>query len=222
MSLPVLQNFPLSMAEGLHKNPNFNTVRQKGPAGINAGIALKPYPTWDFTFSLENIQGTEQNPATVLAMFFGIFMATAGGAGQFLFRDPQDNTEVGAQFGVGNGTATMFQLSRPIFGQPDIIQNLDGTPTIFINGTAATAAQASVGPSGIVTFATAPANGATLTWSGAFFYLCRFSEDTIDSVRTFTINSGIDTWTISGVKFSSEFQAGLQSFGVIAAPTGSV
>ena len=209
---------PISMAAGLKKTPNFNTVRQKGSAGVNAGIALKPYPTWDFEFSLDNITGHEQTAASVVAQFIGTFMATAGGAGLWLFTDPQDNTLTVAQFGTGDGTSKIFQLSRNIYGQPDIIQNTNGTPVIKVNGTIT--APASISTTGVVTFTTAPASAAVLTWSGSFYYLCRFSEDTIDSTRNFTVNNGVDHWMIQGVKFSSEFQGDVSVFGSIAAPGG--
>jgi hypothetical protein len=215
----IMPTLPLSMSEGLHKNPSFNTVRQKGPAGINAGIALKPFPTWDFQFSLENIQGHEQDKQTAVAQFLGTFMATAGGAGTFLFTDQQDNTVTNAQFGIADGKSISFQLSRNIFGAVDIIQNVVGTPTIRLNGSLSV--PASISPSGIVTITEVPDAGVVLTWSGSFRYLCRFSEDTVDAVRTMTINNGIDTWTMSGIKFSSEFQPGIQNFGVIAAPGGN-
>ena len=217
MSFPIMPTMPISMAAGLKKSPNFNTVRQKGAAGINAGIALKPYCTWDFEFSLDHITGHEHTAASVVAQMLGTFMATAGGANLFLFTDPQDNTVTGAQFGTGNGTATKFQLSRNIFGAVDVIQNLNGTPTIYVAGTPTT--PASISRTGVVTFTTAPASGAVLTWSGSFYYACRFAEDTIDSTRNFTINSGIDHWMIQGVKFSSEFVA-TSTYGIIASPGG--
>jgi hypothetical protein len=217
MSYVMMPTMPLSMASGLKKSPNFNTVHQKGPAGISSGLALKPYPTWDFVFSLDNVTGHEHTASSVVAQFFGTFMATAGGAGLFLFTDPQDNTVTNAQFGTGNGTTTAFQLSRNIYGYPDIIQNTYGTPSIYVNGTLTT--PASISSTGVVTFSSAPANGAVLTWSGSFYYLCRFSEDTVDAVRSFTINSGIDQWSFSGIKFSSEF-ASTSTYGAIAAPGG--
>ena len=210
---------PLSMASGLKKSPNFNTVRQKGPAGVNAAIALKPYPTWDFEFSLDHITGHEQTAASVVAQMLGTFMATAGGANLFLFTDPQDNTVTHAQFGVGDGASKSFQLSRNIYGAVDIIQNLNGTPTIYVGGTLT--APASISATGVITFTNAPASGAVLTWSGSFYYLCRFSEDTLDSTRSFTINSGIDQWLVQGVKFSSEFAPGVSTYGIIASPGGA-
>lgn len=212
-----MPTMPLSMASGLKKTPNFNTVRQKGSAGINSGIALKPYPTWDFEWSLDNIVGHEHTASSVVAQFFGTFMATAGGAGLFLFTDPQDNSVTGAQFGKGDGTTTAFQLSRNIFGYPDVIQNTNGTPTIFING--AVADPASITGTGVITFSTAPPADSILTWTGSFYYLCRFAEDTVDATRVFTINNGLDHWNFQGIKFSSEFVAA-ETFGAISAPGG--
>ena len=72
---------------------------------------------------------------------------------------------------------------------------------------------------GVVTFSTPPAVGAVLTWTGSFYYLCRFSEDTLDSTRSFSINNGLDQWMIQGVKFQSEFVMGAVN-GAIAEPGG--
>ena len=215
-NMPVLPPMPLSMASGLKKSPNFNTVLQSTGAGIGSGIALKPYPTWDFEFSLDYIKGRES--FDVVSYFLGAYMAAAGRANLFLFTDPQDNAVNGAQFGTGNGTAVSFQLSRNIFGQPDIIQNPNGTPKIFVNGTPTT--PSSISSTGVVTFASAPANGAVLTWTGQFYFACRFAEDTVDATRVFTVNNGIDLWNFQGIKFASEFRF-TTTFGVIASPGGA-
>jgi hypothetical protein len=218
MSYVIMPPMPISMASGLKKSPNFNSLRQKGPAGVNAGVALKPYATWDFEFSCDHIKGHEQAAASVVAQMLGTFMATAGGANPFLFTDAQDNTVTGAQFGVGDGIHTKFQLSRNIFGYPDIIQNTKGTPSIYVSGTLT--GPASISNTSVITFTSAPASGAILTWSGSFYYLCRFAEDTLDSTRSFTINSGIDQWMFGGVKFSSEFAPNATTYGIIASPGG--
>jgi len=208
---------PISMAKGLKKSPNFDgTVKQKTAAGITASVSLKPYPTWDFEFSLDSIQGQESNANSIVAQFMGTFMATQGGAGLFLFTDPQDSYVTNAQFGIGDGTTTTFQLSRNIDGAVDIIQNLNGSAIVYVNGLVTSV---SISSTGVVTFSSAPASAAILTWSGSFYYLCRFAEDTIDSTRSFTINNGIDQWMIQGVKFSSEFVT-TTSYGAISAAGG--
>ena len=212
----VMPTMPISMASGLKKSPVFNTVKQKTVAGLTSAVALMPYPCWSFEFSMDSITGRET--FGVVSRFLGTFMATAGGANLFLFTDPQDNYVTLAQFGTGDGTTTSFQLSRNIHGAVDIIQNVTGTPKVYVSGTLTT--PASISSTGVVTFTTAPALHAPLTWTGGFAYACRFAEDTIDATRTFTVNSGIDHWTMSGIKFESEFLYA-STYGVIAAPGGS-
>ncbi len=210
MSYPILSSStPISLAKGLKKSPNFDgTVLQKTAAGIGSAISLKPYPTWDFEFGMDYIEGNEAESTSVLAEFFSTYMATMGGAGLFLFTDPQDNAITDVQFGTGDGSTTKFQLSRNIGTAVDIIQNVNGIPSIYVDGTLKTSGtDYSIGSTGVVTFASAPANTKAITWTGSFYFLCRFAEETLDATRSFTINSGTDQWMIQGVKFSSEFVA---------------
>lgn len=221
MSTPVMSNFPLSMAKGLKKNPNFDgTIIQKTAAAVgNSGVSVKPYPTWDFEFDLDNVLGNESLANSVISSFMGIFMQCQGQAGLFYFLDPQDNFVSAAQFGIGDGTTTKFQLSRGINGATDIIQNPFGTPQIYINGVLQ-AGTYSISSTGVVTFTSAPSIGAVIAWTGSFYFLCRFSADTVSAVRSFTTNNGTDQWNVDSIKFSSEFVASSAS-GTVFAGGGS-
>jgi uncharacterized protein (TIGR02217 family) len=211
------------MAKGLKKTPHFNTVVQKTVTNKgNSSIGLMEVPTWDFELDLDSIQGNEAVASSVIAGFLGVFMACNGQNGLWLFTDPQDNTvaltnscmlDVTAasttpMATTSNGVSKSFQLGRlfgGVVGAEDIIQNLTGSTVIKVNGTTMTAGtQYSISSTGVVTFVTAPASGATLTWSGSFAFLCRFDEDTVDATRTFTTNSGTDLFDVSSIKFSSE------------------
>jgi|ERR1700723_62558 len=219
MSYVIMPALPLSMAKGLHKSPVFNTVFQKSAANrANASVALQPYATWQFEFDLDAIQGNEAVASSVVASFLGTLMACNGRNGLFLFPDAQDNAVSYANSGMlnvtngaaspmgttGDGTSTQFQLARSIGGIAwDVIQNLNGSITVKVGGSVVV--PASVSSTGVVTFTTAPANNATLAWQGSIYFLCRFDEDTVDAVRSFTYNSGNDTWDISSIKFASEF-----------------
>lgn len=218
MSYPVMSNFPIAMAKGLKKTPNFSSVVQRTAAGMgNSGVALKPYPTWDFEFDMDWVLGNEALANSVVGSFMGIYMQCQGQASLFLFRDPQDNAVSAMQFGTGNGTATAFQLCRTIGngGATDILQNWNGSPTIYVNGVLTT--PSSIDSTGIVTFSSAPANGVALTVTGSFYFLCRFSADTLSSVRSFSTNCGTDLWNVQSVKFGSEFVAP-QTAGVLINP----
>jgi uncharacterized protein (TIGR02217 family) len=210
---------PISMAKGLHKTPHFNTMFQKTVVNVNASASLQPYATWDFEFDMDAIQGNEASVSSVLAQFFGLLMACQGRNGLFLFTDPQDNTVSLANSGMlnvtpaanapmgikGDGSSTQFQLARSISGLAwDIIQNVNGAIIVQVNGVSTSGY--TISSTGVVTFTTPPALNATLTWSGNYYYACRFSADTVDAARTYTCNSGTDLWNVTSIRFSSEFQ----------------
>lgn len=226
MSYPIMPALPISMAKGLKKSPDFSNVKQMVAAGRgNSVISLKPYPTWNFELDMDHTTGNEASASSVISQFLGINLQTQGSAGLFLFTDPQDNTvtqSTGIMLNVttgaalpmgqnGDGTSTKFQLARLIgTSGVDIIQNVNGSIVLKVNGSTVT--NYSVSSTGVVTFTptgsppvAAPANAATLTWSGSFYYLCRFVTDTLDATRSFTTNSGTDQWDVNSIKFGSEF-----------------
>jgi hypothetical protein len=89
-------------------------------------------------------------------------------------------------------------LSRPIGNYADIIQSLNGTTSIYINGTLQTSGY-SVSSLGIVTFTSAPANTAVLTWSGKYYFRCRFKNDSLDQLKQIFTNH----WTIQTLDWTS-------------------
>lgn len=96
--------------------------------------------------------------------------------------------------GIGNGTQTAFQLFRSssITGQIQFVEAIDTfsaytppsvppSPQIYVNGTLAAPSTYSLSTlPAVVTFNTAPANGAVISWSGYYAYCAQFSEDSID------------------------------------------
>jgi hypothetical protein len=221
MSYPVCPTLPISMAKGLHKSPMFNTVFQKvATSRGNSSASLTPFATWSFEWDMDSVQGNEASASSTIAQFLGLHMACQGRAGLFLFTDGQDNTVAYANSGMldvtaasatpmastGNAVSTKFQLARSMAGIAwDVIQNVTVTG-VKVNGSLKTVTtDYAVSSTGVVTFVSAPANAATLTWTGTYQYLCRFDADTVDSIRTFTTNSGTDLWDVNGIKFASEF-----------------
>jgi uncharacterized protein (TIGR02217 family) len=94
----------------------------------------------------------------------------------WLFDDPSDDTVTAQSFGTGDGTTTAFQLTRTLGGFNEPIQNINGTPSIYIGGMLQSSGY-TIGSTGIVTFSTAPSIGAVLTWTGNFYFRCRFTVD---------------------------------------------
>lgn len=164
------------------KTPTFNTLIQM-PVSRRGEIraSLQPYPLWEFEYSLEFARGNEQLQNSVYQQIVGFFIQMGGQFSDFLYLDPGDNTVTNALFGFGDGSTLNFQLTRPIGVGTDIVQNPMVSATepylplqVFVNG-APTAY--TLGPNGLIEFASAPAAGAVLTWTGSFWYRLRFNDE---------------------------------------------
>jgi hypothetical protein len=88
-------------------------------------------------------------------------------------------------------------LVRALGGFAEPVFLLNGNPTIDVAGTPTTAF--TVDAYGRVTFTTAPASGALLTWSGAFYWPVRFDDDTTEFSQ-FVFN----LYEVKALKFTSE------------------
>jgi uncharacterized protein (TIGR02217 family) len=187
----------------------WRTGVQKALSGKQSTIAYQLYPTVRYEYAFEYLKDSN-TPADISALV-GLFNAVQGRFDTFLHTDPDFNTISAAgaaqygQFGTGNGTTLIFQLvalyqnsGGP--GQAEIIQNLNGTPVLYDNGTPISSANYSIGATGIVTFGAghAPAAGHTLTWSGSWYYRCRFDVDTFDFKKFMK-----SLWSVSKISFES-------------------
>jgi uncharacterized protein (TIGR02217 family) len=134
-----------------------------------------------------------------LQSLMGLYLQCQGQANPFLFFDPTDNSVTGQVIGTGNGSTTAFQLIRSVASATDpVLQPI--SPAIYLNGALQTSGYSiSTGAnSGLITFATAPASGVAITWTGQFYWLCRFLDDQMDFE-----NFMVGLWTVKSVKFRS-------------------
>lgn len=135
------------------------------------------YPLWDIDFELEWARGSEEQSlsATTYNYLLGFFMNAGGQFSDFLYLDPYDNAANAQFFGLGDGTTTQFQLVRAIGNGNDIVQNLNGAPTLYDNGSVIGSGY-TVSSTGIIVFTAAPTAGHVLTWTGNFYYRVRFAD----------------------------------------------
>ncbi len=182
--------------------PRWNTTVQVALSGKSTAISYQLYPLIHFELNYDILQDRTA-PSDIKALV-GFFNSLQAGYDTFLFTDPDFNTfpSVLAQpFGTGDGSNKIFQLTAFYGnpggeGYPEIVQNLNGTPVLYSNGTVISSGY-TIGATGIVTFTTAPVVNAALTWSGSFYYRCAFDDDQLDIVK---IMSG--TWDGKGIKFT--------------------
>ena len=133
-----------------------------------------------------------------------LFNNTLGGALIFNFWDTDDNTVVAQPFGTGDGTTTQFQLYRttaavwndaifaPVLAGGSVTVQAGGSvtapygaPLVYKNGVLQTSGTAySISSAGVVTFTSAPAAAAALTWTGSYWWPCNFDDDTLAMTKT--------------------------------------
>jgi uncharacterized protein (TIGR02217 family) len=174
--------------------------RFKSLGGKRTAQSYYSYPIYHYEVPISVLRSDAVN--LELQTLMGFVNSLLGGTGLFLYPDPTDFLAPPAGsstqgFGVGDGVSPTFQLVRswggftePVFF-PNVITQIavGGVPT----------AAYTLGNYGQVTFTTAPALGAALTWSGTFYWGCRFDEDLTE------LSQFMQTlWDCKALKFSTE------------------
>ena len=150
--------------------PVWNNQLQKTVTGRTVASTYQQYPLYTFKINYEYLSASDYN--TLL----GFFNQQGGSLTPFLFDAGAGNDSVTAQsIGTGDGSTKIFTLLRSYGGYAEPIAASFGTRHAYDNGTAVTATFDS--PSnGQVTYATAPATGHALTWTGNYYFQVRFSK----------------------------------------------
>lgn len=105
----------------------------------------------------------------------------------------------------GDGVSTQWQLARLIDQGVDILQNVTLTQ-VRVNGvTKVLGTDYSVSSTGVVTFSTPPAAGASINWAGNFQYLCKFDDDSLQGLTRVNKNASGFLWSCDSIKFESVF-----------------
>ena len=193
--LPVLPFLP-GQSPTVTKAPKWSTQVVRTASGRERRTAYWPSPLWQFELQYEVLRHRPQ--ADELAALWEIFNVLQGQYGTFLFVDPTDcqiPSSAPARFGTGDGSTRTFQLQRQLgsFTEPVYAAY---QPTILDNGSPAGAY--TLEPNGQVVFAAAPAAGHALTWSGFFYFGCRFLEDELSFEQIVS-----QLWSGKSLKFTS-------------------
>lgn len=179
---------------GIKRAPIWKTLMQESVSGKELSVSLMSYPLRRYSLSYEFLRaGAEAE----LQQLEGFFNARRGRHDTFLYSDPDDSTVVDQSFGSGNGSQTVFFLARTRGGYAEPVQALNGVPVIKVAGvTKATPADYTISATGMVTFAVAPAVAADLTWSGSYYWRCRFLRDETEFDQFLQ-----DLWSLQRIEF---------------------
>lgn len=165
---------------GVVRTPIFSTSIKTASSGREFRAANQLYPSWRYRLQYEFLRDLRSG-VDELRTLAGFFLARQGRFDTFLFSDPDDNSVTGQQFGTGDGSTTAFQLLRSFGGFLEPVYDLNGSVQVYKAGVLQTlSTHYSVSSSGVVTFVAAPTAGQALTWSGSYYWRCRFEKDSSD------------------------------------------
>jgi uncharacterized protein (TIGR02217 family) len=197
MAIPVFPALP-GLAFPVGRKPSSATVLHKTSSGKKSALQLYTFPEYQYTLDIEVLR--QFSSLTEFATFLGFINGLRGQGGVFYFTDPDDSQVTLQANGSGDGVTTQFQLVRALGGFSEPVQSVNGTPTIYLNGVATAAF--TLGATGIVTFATPPASGAAIAWSGNYYWLCRLDAD--DGIKLSKFANG--RWEAKQISFTTEKQ----------------
>lgn len=161
---------------GRSKTPEWNTRVQKSTSGREARASFRQFPIWSFGLSYEVLRAS--TAYTELQQLVGFFNARQGSFDSFLYSDPTDNAVTAQVFAIAPGGVTKFKLARNFGGVLEPVGAVNGTPSIYKNGTLQGGGAYTIDANANITFTVAPAYGDSLSWTGFFYYRVRFARDT--------------------------------------------
>lgn len=170
------------------RTPIFKTVIQEATNGKEVRWSNQAYPRWKYTLSYEVMRHAPSYAE--LQSLVGFFCARRGSWDSFLYFDPNDQyvqNHALATMAVNGISTYSYQLIRSYGGFTEPVQvpevnsleiKADGAGSWTIANGKITVSQIT----GVVTFApgTAPGAGQVLTWSGYYYWRCRFMQDSVD------------------------------------------
>lgn len=178
----------------ISKAPQYNTKIMRSVNGRELRASFQAIPTYTFELAFEFLRQTNGRIECDIMQAF--FHARRGSFDSFLFAYPGDNQVVNQHVGVGDGVTTSFQLVRSLNGLIEPVSNVliaANNVGMWSNSNSKLMWKAdtskrmwfapnsyTISAAGLMTFSSPPESGVAITWTGTFYYRCRFSKDSIE------------------------------------------
>jgi|SRR6185312_9084613 len=158
---------------GIKKRPITRTIVQTADGGQEFRLSRYQTPLHEFDIEIPYLSQTDY---TTLQTFF---WNQGGSFTPFLFV-PDNESAVGTYVGTGNGSTKTFTLTAADASPCDYVAG-SPAPVFKVNGTVV---GGTLSGNNQVTFASAPASGANISWTGTYYYIVRFTDDQIEIAQT--------------------------------------
>jgi uncharacterized protein (TIGR02217 family) len=196
MALPLFPNTP-GITWPVKKKPGFATQIQQSLAGRRTPVRFQFEPRWSYEMQIEFLRNF--GGRIEFQNLLNLFAQTAGSYGTFLFDDIDDNAVTDQTIGIGDGANKVFALLRTYAGFNQRVAATKAAPVIKVNGIVASGSSYTISPTGVVTFTSPITNGQPVTWTGGYYWVCRFDDDQLDLAQFMS-----NWWEVSSLKFSTE------------------
>lgn len=181
MAVPVFPSIAALIGRGwpVKRTQRWSSVMQDALSGKRTRSSLFTYPTYAYELTFNVLRSTAAiNEWQQLSDFIS---SLYGPTQMFAFDDANDDSVTNQAFGAGDGTTQNFQLVRTLFSFTEPVFLINGAPTIKVAGvTQVSGVDYNISATGNVAFHAAPAAAAALTWTGSYYWPCRFDEDNTD------------------------------------------
>lgn len=184
------------------KTPIWSTKNMRSVSGKESALALYSYPLYKIEITFPDVLRDFGSFAgsTEFRTLLDFYNSMQGKFDTFLFNDITDNGVTAQQFGTGDGVKTVFQLVRSLktngFLEP--VQNVNILTNLFDNGSPISGGSYSINSLGVVTFTSPPTALHVLTWTGTYYYRCRFLTDELE-FEEFMSNY----WSVKKLQFTT-------------------
>lgn len=208
-ALPV--GFPIKV------RPTMSTIVNIHPwSAREMRYAKQPYAVWEFDLTFEQLKDQTQNQIAY-SLFIGLlqyqqlvqqFLMHYGKAGLFLFDAPWDDSRLDQLLGIGDGSTYIFTATRSwghgTAQSTEPVGAINQVTNVKINGVTVNTAHYRIVRNKVIFQADdgtlfPPANGAVVTMTFSFYYLCRFVNNDLDFEMFFKNRWMVKTLTIRNV-----------------------
>jgi uncharacterized protein (TIGR02217 family) len=177
MSNAILPSLP-GLSWGITKKPLWSTKVSDAISGRQYTLSRRLYPLWTFRMSYEVLRAT--TAFTELQQLVGFMNSRKGRYDDWLYLDPRDNLATAQAFAIGDNVTKAFELVRNFGGFVEPVGGVNSdTLQVYKAGVLQTLTTHYTLSADlrVVTFVTAPTAGQALTWTGQYYFRCRFTTD---------------------------------------------
>jgi len=158
----------------------FATIVQRAASGRRAAMGQRFFPVHRFSLKYEFLRASASSPD--VQTLRGFFLARRGPLEPFYLKDPDRCTVTAQAVGVGATGVTTYPLIYTEGGAVDRVGAVDNTgtaPIALVNGTPVSATFTR----DQLVLASAATPGATVAWTGNYFFHVAFADDTLTLTR---------------------------------------